>query len=471
MKKFLLILAFLLMPLAAFAESLPDFTDIAEKQGQAVVNISVTRKPSVEAENAIPNNDPTFELFRRFGLPVPRTMPGQPRESHSMGSGFIISSDGVLLTNAHVVQQGGEMLVTLQDKREFKATIIGVDKRTDVAVLKIDATNLPTVTVGNSSKVRVGEWVVAIGSPFGFESSVTKGIVSAKGRSLPNENLVPFIQTDVPINPGNSGGPLFNMKGEVIGINSQIYSRTGGYMGLSFAIPIEVALQVTEQLRANGRVSRGWLGVAIQEVTPELAESFGLAKPAGALISSLEKDSPAEKGGLLVSDIILNFNGKDIKTLQDLPRAVSAAKAGSQATVQVWRKGAEVKLSLALGEMPGDDQASNDKGSSKQAKTGPLGKLGLSLSNLTAEQKQELELNRGVMVDAAEGLAADAGLQKGDVILAVNNFEVKTAAEFSKLLARLPAKKPLALLISRSGRSQFITLKPEQTENGLKSPG
>lgn len=471
MKKFALILAFLLLPLSVLAEALPDFTDLVEKQSAAVVNISVTSKPHMEAEGGIPNNDPMQELFRRFGLPMPRMMPGQPQETHSMGSGFIIGADGILLTNAHVVQAGAELLVTLQDKREFKATVLGVDKRTDVAVLKIDAMDLPTVTVGDSSKVKVGEWVVAIGSPFGFESSVTKGIVSAKGRSLPNENLVPFIQTDVPINPGNSGGPLFNMKGEVIGINSQIYSRTGGYMGLSFAIPIDVALQVTDQLRANGHVSRGWLGVAIQEVTPELADSFGLTKPAGALISSVEKDSPAEKGGLLPSDIILNFNGKDIKTVQDLPRAVGAAKAGSRATVQVWRKGALVKINLGLGEMPGDDQASRDNGSPKQAKSGPLGKLGLALSNLTAEQKQQLELTQGVMVDGVDGLAANAGLQKGDVILALNNFEIKSVGEFTKLLSKLPAKRPLALLVSRSGHSQFITLKPESAENGLKSPG
>lgn len=469
MKKFLLSVV-LLLPVWAQAESLPDFTDIAEKQGQAVVNISVTSKPHADAESAIPNNDPTFELFRRFGIPIPRMMPGQPQESHSMGSGFIISPDGVLLTNAHVVGQGGEMMVTLQDKREFKATIIGVDKRTDVAVLKIDASNLPTVKTGDASAVRVGEWVVAIGSPFGFESTVTKGIVSAKGRSLPNENLVPFIQTDVPINPGNSGGPLFNMKGEVIGINSQIYSRTGGFMGLSFAIPIDIALQVTNQLRTTGHVSRGWLGVAIQEVTPELADSFGMEKPAGALISSVEKDSPAEKGGLLASDIVLNFNGQDIKTIQDLPRAVSAAKAGSQAKLVVWRKGAAQNLTLALGEMP-SDQAAADAPATKQAKGGTLGKFGLALSNLTPEQKHDLEVVKGVMVDNAEGVAAQAGLQKGDIILALNNFEIKSVAEFTKLLGKIPAKKPLALLITRSGHSQFITLKPELAENGLKSPG
>ncbi|MDE2353893.1 MAG: Do family serine endopeptidase, partial [Betaproteobacteria bacterium] len=365
------------------------------------------------------------------------------------------------LTNSHVVQGADEVMVTLQDKREFKAKVVGFDRKTDVAVLKIDTTGLPTVKIGDPSKAKVGEWVVAIGSPFGFESSVTKGIISAKGRSLPQETLVPFIQTDVPINPGNSGGPLFNMKGEVIGINSQIYSRTGGYMGLSFAIPIDVALQVSEQLRATGKVSRGWLGVVIQEVNKELADSFGLGKPRGALVVSVQKGAPADKAGIHASDIILKFDGKPIATQEDLPRVVSGTKAGSSVVVQVWRQGALLDLTATVGEMPSEKTAQNEAPQSKRARAGKAGKLGLTLADLTAQQRKELDITSGVVVEEVSGAAAKAGLQGGDVILSINNSEIHSVKEFNQVLSRIEPKKMVALLVRRGGDSQFITLKPE----------
>jgi len=352
-------------------------------------------------------------------------------------------------------------MVALQDKREFKAKVIGVDKKSDVALIKIDISGLPFVKTGDPAKVKVGEWVVAIGSPFGFESTVTKGIVSAKGRSLPEETLVPFIQTDVPINPGNSGGPLFNMKGEVIGINSQIYSRTGGFMGLSFAIPIDVALQVSDQLRSTGHVTRGWLGVVIQDVTKELADSFGLSKPQGALVSSVEKGSPAEKGGILTSDIILRFDNKPIKAREDLPRLVSAVKSGSRVSVQVWRKGAAVELSLLVGEMPSEKTATAEPSTAKRVKTVAAERLGLSMLDLSVEQRKELEVTGGVLVDEAHGPAAKAGLQKGDVILSVNNVEIKSTEGLTQALSHLDPKKAVALLIRRGVSAEFVSVKPD----------
>ncbi len=451
----------------AQAENLPDFTELVEKQEATVVNISATTNARAAAD-AGPNaqgpqeNDPMFEFFRRFGIPVmPQNPHGQIEESHSMGSGFIISPDGDILTNTHVVQGADEVVVTLQDKREFKAKVVGVDRKTDVAVLKIDASNLPTVKIGDPTKAKVGEWVVAIGSPFGFESSVTKGIISAKGRSLPQETLVPFIQTDVPINPGNSGGPLFNMKGEVIGINSQIYSRTGGYMGLSFAIPIDVALQVSDQLRTTGKVSRGWLGVVIQEVNKELADSFGLGKPRGALVVSVQKGAPADRAGIRPSDIILKFDGKPIATQEDLPRVVSATKAGSTVQVQVWRKGTLLDITVTVGEMPSEKTAQNEGPPAKRPHPGVAGKLGLVLADLTAQQRKELDITGGVLVEDVAGPAAKAGLQSGDVILSVNNSEIHSVKEFSQALSRLEPKKMLALLVRRGDNAQFMTIKPE----------
>ncbi|MDE2259226.1 MAG: DegQ family serine endoprotease [Betaproteobacteria bacterium] len=467
MKRVVLTIVFGMWAWWVQAENLPDFTDIVEKQAATVVNISATTNARPAANNpgqpSPQDNDPMFDFFRRFGIPmIPG--PGQQGpigESHSMGSGFIVSQDGYILTNTHVVQGADEVMVALQDKREFKAKVVGIDRKTDVAVLKIDASGLPTVKIGDSNKVKVGEWVVAIGSPFGFESTVTKGIVSAKGRSLPQETLVPFIQTDVPINPGNSGGPLFNMKGEVIGINSQIYSRTGGFMGLSFAIPIDVALQVSDQLRANGKVSRGWLGVVIQEVTKELADSFGLGKPRGALVVSVQKGAPAEKSGIHPSDIILRFDGKPINTQEDLPRVVSATKAGSKVAVQIWRKGATMDLMVTVGEMPVEKSAQSETNPGRRHLAGAAGKLGLGLADLTADQRKELDINSGVLVEEVSGAAAKAGLQNGDVILSINNSEIHSVQEFNQTLAHLDPKKMLALLVKRGENAEFMTLKPE----------
>src|SRR6266446_7285927 len=350
--------------LLAQGRELPDFTELAERQGPTVVNISTTQARERRAGPQIPNieeDDPLYDFFRRF---VPRQPgPGQgPREfeSRSLGSGFIISTDGYILTNAHVVDSADEVTVRLTDKRDFKARVIGADRRTDLALIKIEATGLPAVRMGDPNRLRVGEWVVAIGSPFGFDNTVTAGIVSAKGRSLPQENFVPFIQTDVAINPGNSGGPLFNMRGEVVGINSQIYSRTGGFMGLSFAIPIDVALDIQKQLREKGRVARGRIGVVIQEVTRDLATSFGLDKPRGALVNSVEKRSPADKAGIEATDIIIGFEGKPVENSSDLPRLVGSTRPGSQASVEVWRKGATRKLTITVGELQEERIAARD---------------------------------------------------------------------------------------------------------------
>ena len=382
-------------------------------------------------------------------------------EQHSLGSGFIISADGYILTNAHVVQGADEIVVALTDKREFKAKVIGSDKKTDVALIKVEATGLIPVRTGDIDKLKVGEWVVAIGSPFGFESTVTKGIVSAKGRSLPQETLVPFIQTDVPINPGNSGGPLFNLKGEVIGINSQIYSRTGGFMGLSFAIPIDVALDVSKQLRDSGKVTRGWLGVVIQDVTPDIAESFGLVKAQGALVANMEKGGPAETSGLQVSDVITRFDGHNIGSREDLPRAVGAAKPGSQVKVTVWRKGQSKDLVVGIGEMPGEDGGGLRPASRRLGGENPAAKIGLALNNLKEDQRKELDLKGGVMVQDASGVAAKAGLQAGDVILSLNNADISSIDEFNKVLGASSDKKALALLVRRGDSSRFITLKKD----------
>ena len=331
------------------AQTLPDFASLVERYGPAVVNVSVTQavKTGVPQARGLDENDPMYEFFRRFQIPMPR---GDAPPARGLGSGFIVSADGLILTNAHVVRTG-EVMVRLTDKREFRAKVIGTDPQTDVAVLKIDATNLPVVRLGDPSAVRVGEWVVAIGSPYGFDNSVTAGIVSAKGRALPDGTYVPFIQTDVAVNPGNSGGPLFNMKGEVIGINSQIYSRTGGYQGLSFAIPIDVAAKVQNQLVSYGKVTRGRIGVTIQEVDQSLAESFGLKKAAGALVSSVEKDSPAAKGGIEAGDVILKVNGREIQGSMDLSGYIAEIKPGSSARVEVWRKGATRELTVTIGEL------------------------------------------------------------------------------------------------------------------------
>jgi serine protease Do len=449
---------------AAQSRELPDFTDLAEKHGPAVVNISTTQ--TVRANRMFPQmpeldeDDPMFEFFKRF---IPR-QPGIPHDFHSksLGSGFIISQDGYILTNAHVVESADEITVKFTDKREFKAKVIGSDKRTDVALIKIEASGLPSVKMGDPARLRVGEWVVAIGSPFGFENSVTAGIVSAKGRSLPQENYVPFIQTDVAINPGNSGGPLFNMKGEVVGINSQIYSRTGGYMGVAFAIPIDVAMEVQGQLRTSGRVSRGRIGVVIQEVTKELADSFGLGKPSGALVNSVEKGGPAEKAGVEPGDIILKFDGKAVNASSDLPRIVGATKPGSKVPLQVWRKGTARDLTVAVGEMTEEKTAQRGQKRAKPTETA-ANRLGLVLSELSAEQKRDLKVPHGLLVDEVRANGSRAELRPGDVILAVvhkgTSTEARSVDQFNKLLSQFDKSATLTLLVKRGEQQTYITIK------------
>ncbi|MGY1488412.1 DegQ family serine endoprotease [Methylobacillus pratensis] len=450
------------------AKELPDFTELAEKQGAAVVNISVTQVmqsgPGGSPFQGLPEDEALNEFFRRFGIPgfpgVPRGQggPQQPEyKSQSLGSGFIISNDGYILTNAHVVREADEVIVKLNDKREFKAKIVGADRRTDVALLKIEATGLPKVTIGNPEQLKVGEWVVAIGSPFGLESTLTAGVVSAKGRALPQENFVPFIQTDVAINPGNSGGPLFNLKGEVVGVNSQIYSRTGGYMGLSFAIPIDVAIDVSNQLKSSGRVARGWLGIGIQEITKDLAESFGMKNTNGALVAGVEKGSPAEKGGLEAGDVVVKFDGKAVNVSSDLPRIVGATKPGKQVPVEVLRKGASKTLSITLGEMPADK---DEVVPASQPNAKPeSNRLGLTLRELTPQQRRNLNGRNALIVVDAQGAAAQAGIRRGDLVLALNNTEVQSLEQFTKQVNAVQAGKTVALLVQRENNTLYVPVK------------
>jgi len=461
MKRLLLILL-LLQSWMVSAKDLPDFTELAEKQGPSVVNISVTQ--IVSGNNAggfqgMPNDEALNELFRRFGLPMPG-MPGGPQpdfKSQSLGSGFIISNDGYILTNAHVVSEADEVIVKLSDKREFKAKIIGFDRRTDVALLKIDATGLPKVTIGDPNQLKVGEWVAAIGSPFGLENTMTAGIVSAKGRALPQENFVPFIQTDVAINPGNSGGPLFNLKGEVVGINSQIYSRSGGSMGLSFSIPIDVAIDISNQLKVGGKISRGWLGIAIQEMTKELAESFGIKSTNGALVAGVEKSSPADKAGVEPGDVIVKFDGKAIVSSSDLPRVVAGTKPGKTVVAEVLRKGTSKTLSVTVGDMPveRDEVSTGPKGTAKPDQN----RLGLGLRELSPQQKKKLNGKNGLLVIDAQGIAAQAGIRRGDVVLALNNTEVQNLEQFTKQIQAIPAGKNVALLVQRGENTLYVPIK------------
>jgi serine protease Do len=463
-----LLLLWLLLPLCAFAQGrdLPDFTELVEKQGPAVVNISTSQTVREHPKTPqIPNleeDDPFYEFFRRFAPQNPG--PGQNPHgfsNRSLGSGFIISADGYLLTNAHVVEGADEITVRLTDKREFKAKVIGTDKRTDVALIKIEASGLPVVKLGDPNKLRVGEWVLAIGSPFGFDNTVTAGIVSGKGRSLPQENLVPFIQTDAAVNPGNSGGPLFNMRGEVVGINSQIYSRTGGYMGLSFAIPIDLALDVQNQLRSTGRVSRGRIGVVIQEVTKELADSFGLTKPQGALVNAVEKGGPADKAGVEVSDIIIKFDGKAVASSSDLPRIVGATRPGSKVGLQVWRKGAAKDLTVTVAEIPAEKTASRDTKGAKPTEAA-ANRLGLVLSELTDEQRKELKIASGLVVDEVRGQPR-GDIRKGDIILALihkgNNTDAKSVSQFNKALGVIGKSDTFTLHLRRGENQSFVTIK------------
>lgn len=449
----------------AQTRTLPDFSELAEKQGPAVVNISTTQVTR-GANQAMPfpfdESDPAFEFFKRF---IPRPPGGGlPREfeNKSLGSGFIISNDGYILTNAHVVDGADEVTVRLTDKREFKAKIIGADKRTDVALVKIEANSLPVVRLADPAQLKVGEWVVAIGSPFGFDSSVTAGIVSAKGRSLPQENYVPFIQTDVAINPGNSGGPLFNMRGEVVGINSQIYSRSGGYMGVSFAIPIDVAMEVQNQLRSSGKVSRGRMGVVIQEVSKELADSLGLNKPIGAVVNAVEKGGPADKAGLEAGDVILKFDGKVINNSADLPRMVGAVRPGTRSVIQVWRKGSTREIPMIVGEMV-DEKPATARLSKGGKPEQVANRLGLVVSELTAEQKRELKMGAGLLIEDVRGSGARADLRPGDIIIAVISkgatTEVKTVEQLNRLLGQFDKGSNITLLIRRGEMQTFVTIK------------
>jgi serine protease Do len=472
LKNWLAVLSFSLMASAsAHAQGLPDFTDLAEKHGAEVVNISVTQSVHnngpVGGFPGMEGDEQMQEFFKRFGIPLMPGMPGMPGQggapqpdykSQSLGSGFIISSDGYVLTNAHVINEADEVIVKLADKREFKAKIIGADKRTDVALLKIDATGLPKVIIGDSAKLKVGEWVAAIGSPFGLENTMTAGIVSAKGRALPQENFVPFIQTDVAINPGNSGGPLFNLAGEVVGINSQIYSRSGGSMGLSFAIPIDVAIDVSNQLKANGKITRGWLGIAIQEITKELAESFSMKNTNGALVAGVEKNGPADKGGLEAGDVITKFDGKAIGVSADLPRAVGATKPGKIAAVEILRKGSAKTLNIGVGEMPSDGSETAAPSTKPNGKV-EANKIGLTLKELTVQQKKKLNGKNGLLVVESVGAAAQAGIRRGDVILGLNNSESQSVEQFNKQINAVAAGKTVAVLVQRGEATLYVPIK------------
>ena len=461
-------------PLPATAQgrqgALPDFTDLYERQGPAVVSIDVTQKARKQRFPDISEDDPFYEFFRRFGQ-VPRNGPGggQQREfeTQSTGSGFIISPDGYIVTNAHVVDDASEVTVRLSDKREFIAKVIGSDARTDVSLLKVDATDLPRVAIGDPDKLRVGEWVVAIGKPFGLENTMTAGIVSAKGRDLPQENLVPFIQTDVAINPGNSGGPLFNMKGEVVGINSLIYSRTGGYMGLAFAVPIDIAMNAVTQLRDKGRVTRGRIGVQIQEMTKETADAFGLKQANGALVNSVEKDGPAAKAGVQSGDIILKVEGRDVHSSNDLPRIITAIRPGTKVTLNIWRKGTAKDIPVVIAEMKEDAAAANTprRGANPAPKEkAKPNRLGLVLSDLTDEQRKSIDLpSGGVLIEDVVGVVR-GNVQPGDVIVAIIQrgapIEVKTAAQVNDYLAKLDKSAAVTLQVRRGDQTFYTTLKP-----------
>jgi len=449
----------------AAAMALPDFTELYEKQAPAVVSIDVTQKSRSQRMPEISEDDPFYEFFRRFGqIPRPR-MP--EREVQSVGSGFIISADGYLITNAHVVDGADEVKVNLADKREFKAKVIGTDKRTDIALLKIDATNLPKVTIGDPEKLRVGEWVVAIGKPFGLENTMTAGIVSAKGRDLPQENLVPYIQTDAAINPGNSGGPLFNLKGEVVGINSQIYSRSGGFMGLAFAIPIDIAMNVTTQIKEKGKVTRGRIGVQIQEVSKEAAEAFGLPKAYGALVNSVEKSGPAEKAGVEAGDIIVKVDGREVRSSSELPRIITVIKPGTKITVTVWRKGAQRDLAVTVAEIKEEPGAQPRKGTPAPKEKAKPNRMGLVLADLTDEQKKELEVKAGVLVEDIAG-PVRGNVQPGDVILAVVNrgqtTEAKSADQVNQLLSKLDKGASVTLQLKRGESTFFASLRVNGAE-------
>ncbi len=440
--------------------ALPDFSPLVEKYGPAVVNVEVVEKVQSSSGGApgLSPNDPFYDFFRRFGIPTPDQGPrGNAPPVRGAGSGFIVSQDGYILTNTHVVGNADEVTVRLTDRREFPAKVVGADERTDVAVIKINATNLPTVKLGDPSKIRPGQWVLAIGSPFGFENSATAGIISATSRSLPSDNYVPFIQTDVAVNPGNSGGPLFNLAGEVIGINSQIFSRTGGYMGVSFAIPIDVARNVEDQLVKSGRVVRGRIGVTIQDVNAQLAESFGLDRPRGALVSSVEKDGPAAKAGLQPGDVILAVNGKPIERYGELSGSIAAMKPGSDAALEVWRGGKKQSLSVKVAELKEQQQQARLGGKQKERATNQASQFGLTVRPLDPQEKEQAETQGNLVVEEVTGPAAAAGVQPGDIILGVNGKRVKTVKELQDEAKN--SGKNVALLIQREDAQIFVPLR------------
>lgn len=468
--------ATVLVPTQAQAQSapvvrgLPDFTELVDLVGPSVVNIRTLEK--VDPDNAADGPDEDMlEFFRRFGIPVPN-MPrrrgqrpgGSPQEQpRGVGSGFILTADGYVMTNAHVVDGADEVMVTLTDKREFKAKIIGADKRSDIAVVKIDATGLPAVKIGDVSRLKVGEWVMAIGSPFGLDNTVTAGIVSAKQRDT--GDYLPFIQTDVAINPGNSGGPLINMRGEVVGINSQIYSRSGGFMGISFAIPVDEAMRVSDQLRTSGRVSRGRIGVQIEPVTKDIADSMGLAKPQGALVRGVEVGSPAQNAGIEAGDVITQYDGKAVEKFSDLPRMVGNTKPGTKTTVTVWHRGSSRDLSITIAEVQPDEKvaAKDDDSQSHADKPSKLAqRWGLVVHALPADEAKELRIKGGVKVVSSDGPAARAGLKAGDVIFALSNTDIGSVSEFEGLLAKADGKKPLSVMFRRGDWAQYTLIRPER---------
>jgi serine protease Do len=450
--------------LAGAAVNLPDFTGLVEQHSPAVVNISTTQKvtqrrgPKVEIPD-LPEGSPFGDLFRHFfgegGMPdIP-----EHQQTQSLGSGLIISKDGYVITNAHVIKDADEIVVRLSDRRQLVAEVVGSDPRSDVALLKLDAEGLPVVKIGNSEALKVGEWVLAIGSPFGFDYSVTAGIVSALGRNLPRENYVPFIQTDVAINPGNSGGPLFNLDGEVVGVNSQIYSRTGGFMGLSFAIPINVVMNVADQLKTKGKVSRGWLGVLIQDVTRELAEAFGMTRPQGALVSKVLDDSPAAAAGFKSGDVIIRYNGRDVADSASLPPLVGQTPVGKQAEVVVIRDGEETTLEVTIGELPGDDALA--QAVAPESETVSEQRLGIKVSEVPEALREALELGEGgVLVEELEsGAASRAGVRQGDVIVMLNQQAVTGPQQFAELVEALPDGKSVAVRIQRQNGPLWLALK------------
>ncbi|GBE08257.1 putative periplasmic serine endoprotease DegP-like precursor [bacterium BMS3Bbin11] len=458
------------MTVIANANSLPDFVGLVEKQGKAVVNISTMQKPKSLQPGLgnlqipdLPEDSPYHDFFEKFFGQLQRSPQGtnpQPMV-RSLGSGFIISADGYVLTSAHVVNNADEIVVRMTDRREMLAKVIGSDIRSDVALLKIEAKNLPYLKPGKPDELKVGEWVLAIGSPFGFENTATAGIVSAKGRSLPNENYIPFIQTDVAINPGNSGGPLFNMKGEVVGINAQIYSRSGGYMGLAFSVPIDLAMQVADQLRAGGKVKRGWLGVTIQDVNRELAEALDMDKPFGALVSSVLPESPASKSDLQVEDVIVEYNGKPVRFSSDLPFFVGRSKVGTTADLTVLRSGKLLNVKVKIGHLPESGTAALDK-KNHSSKKDTTGLLGMYVRDLSKEEKKQLDLDYGVLVVQlkANSTAVNAGIRKGDVLLMLNKKKIDNVKTYNAIAGSLKKGRPVAILVRRGNGSQFLVLKP-----------